>query len=207
MGGGFFGEFFGGAAAGAEEAVLEVHGDFVGAGVVLAFDADDGVAEGVVAVLGLDEFLEAAFGVAAVFDDGEAVGEGAVEGEDDALRGREVAVEVEGADEGFEGVFARGGAGPATGGFFAGAEAQAGVELEVAGEAGEEDAVGEGGAAAAELAFAVGGVEAVERFGEDELEDGVAEEFEALVVFGGGLVLDERGVRDGAEQERRIANV
>jgi hypothetical protein len=90
---------------------LEVHGDLVGAGVVLAFDADDGVAEGVVAVLGLDEFLEAAFGVAAVFDDGKAVGEGAVEGEDDALRGGEVAVEVEGADEGFEGVFTRGGAG------------------------------------------------------------------------------------------------
>jgi hypothetical protein len=107
-------------------------------------------------------------------------------GKDDALAGGgEVAVEVEGADEGFEGVFqAAARVRPPVDSSLC-AEEQA-ASSRVAGEAGEEAAFGQRGAAAAEHAFAVGGIEAIERLGEDELEHGVAEKFEPLVVRGGG---------------------
>jgi hypothetical protein len=45
----------------------------------------------------------------------------------------------------------------------------------------------------------------VQRFGQQELEHGVAEELEPLVARGGRVVLEIRGVRDGAAQERVVA--
>jgi len=55
------------------------------------------------------------------------------------------------------------------------------VERDFAGEGTERAAFDEGEAFGAECAFAVFGIESVEGFGEDELEDGVAQKFEPLV--------------------------
>jgi hypothetical protein len=97
-------------------------------------------------------------------------------------------------------------AGPTAGGLLAGAQPQAGVEADFPGDPGQKNAVGEGGAALAEHAFAVAGEEIVERLREDELQHGIAEKLEALVALGGiGVVLQIRRVRDGALQQRRIA--
>ena len=113
-------------AAVAERAVEEQDGDLVFAGVVLAVDAHDFIAQRVVAVRRLDELLQAAFRVFEVFDRREAFGQWAVEGERDAAHRGEVAIEVDRADESFERVFVGGGARAASGGFFAPAEHKAG---------------------------------------------------------------------------------
>ena len=49
----------------------------------------------------------------------------------------------------------------------------------------------------------------VEVFGRDQLEDGIAEVFETLVVTrrDGGVLVGERAVRDGLEQESGVAKV
>src|SRR2546430_664292 len=73
-GGGFFGEFFRGAAALAERAVEEENLHVITARVVFAFGGNHFVADGVVAVDGLHEFLETAFGVVGFFGRGEARG-------------------------------------------------------------------------------------------------------------------------------------
>lgn len=204
-GGGFFGEFFGGAAAGGEEVGVEEDAGLVFALVVLAGDVGGFVAEGVVAVAGLDFFLEGALGV---FDDGGGGGGGEVaeEGEDEAAGGVEAGVEVEGTDQGFESVFEVAGALAALGVVFAGAEAEAGGQAEGEGEGGKGAAVEEGGAAATEGALAVGGEGVKEGVAEEVLEDGVAEEFEALVILWGVGVGGGVGrVGDGGEQKGGVA--
>jgi hypothetical protein len=86
------------------------------------------------------------------------------------------------------------------------AQAQADVEPEVAPELGEKRTLCEGGAAAAEVAFALLGVLGEERFGEHQLEDGIAEKLKALIAFGDvRIALEKRLVRDGPEQQFGIA--
>ena len=54
--------------------------------------------------------------------------------------------------------------------------------------------------------FALEGVLGEERFGEHQLEDGIAEEFKALIAFGDvRIALEERLVGDGPEQQFGIA--
>ena len=56
-----------------------------------------------------------------------------------------------------------------------------------------------------EIAFAGTGELLVEGFGEDELEDGVAEVFEALVGIGGfGVVLEVGGMGEREAEERGV---
>ena len=69
----------------------------------------------------------------------------------------------------------------ATGVLFAATEEDVFVQADVATVFGEDAAIDEGGAGFGERAFAVIGKFIVEDAGEDELQDGVAEEFEALI--------------------------
>lgn len=195
MGGGFFGGFFGRAAAAADEFIQKVNDGFVFAGVVIAGDVGGFVAQGLVAVKALDFFLEAALGIFAHTGGGEAFREGSVEGEHNATGGGVSTVQIHRADEGLEGVFEGGVAGAAAGLFFTEAEAEVGGEIDLAGELGEETAAGEHGAPLGKSSFPLGGVEEEEGFGDNELEHGVAKELETLVV------LDERGLPG---KERRV---
>src|SRR5207253_1609729 len=98
------------------------------------------------------------------------------------LGGGEIAVEIDGADKGFKSVFEDRGAVAAAGVLLAFAEAKAGIETEAAGHAGQEFSLGKHGATAAEHALALGWIFTVERGGQDEMQDRVTEEFQALVV-------------------------
>ncbi len=209
MGGGFFfGFFFGFSASGADEFFVDEQLDFEGAVVGFAFDGGDFVGDGFVAEFWLDEFLEAAFGVGELGAGFEGGADVAVPAEDGFFGGGEIAVEVEGADEGFEGVFEAGGAVLAVVLDFAAAHQEAFVESEVAGEIAEETAFGEDGAVFGEGAFAFVGVEGEEFLGEDEVENGVAEEFEALVVgFFFGVVGLVGGVDHAFAQELRVSEL
>lgn len=205
MGGGFFGGFFGRAAAAADEFIQKVNDGFVFAGVVIAGDVGGLVAQGVVTVKVLDFFLEAALGVFAGAGAGEAFLEGAVEGEHDATGGGVFTVQIHGADEGLEGVFEGGVAGAAAGVLFAEAEAEVGGEIDLAGELGEEAAAGEHGAALGKGSFPLGGVEEEEGFGDNELEHGVAKELETLVIFDARKLFGkERRVGEGALEQGSV---
>ena len=105
----------------------------------------------------------------------------AAEAEDGGARGVHAGVEVDGADEGFEGVGERAGAFAATAGGFAAAHDEVFAEIEAEGGGGECWAGDDAGAEFGEGAFVEFREGGVEEVCEDELEDGVAEEFEALV--------------------------
>ncbi len=168
------------------------------------------------AVGGLHAFLKAALGVGLVeAETGEAGVDVAVGALDEGLRGGESAIQKDRADHGFVDITSGGGG--TAGLLLGGAEAQMGGQIEFAGESAEEDAVGEGDAQAAEFAFALGWTKVEEGGGDDELDDGVSQELEALVMVavGGMLVgvagmgerlLEERGVGEGMAEaggERR----
>ena len=119
-------------------------------------------------------------------------------------------VEVEGGDDGLEGVREQGGFGAAAAALLALAEAEAGAEVEAEGHLAEVAAADDGGAEAGELALAGVGEAAVEGLGDDQAEDGVAEELELLVVgarvgeaLGVGLV-GERAVGEGELEQRGV---
>ena len=104
---------------------------------------------------------------------------------DEGAGGVESAVEVEGGDDGFEGVGEQGGLLAAAALLFSAAEAEVSAEVDAGGDFAEMTAADEGGAEAGELAFARGGEAVEEGFGDGQAEDGVAEELELLVVGGG----------------------
>src|SRR5690606_29567276 len=69
----------------------------------------------------------------------------------------------------------------------------------------EEDTVGEGDTKPAQFSFAVFGAETEDDFGDDELDDGVAEKFEPLVVIAVGRVLvGVTRMREGLEEQRGV---
>ena len=178
--GGGFGEFFAGAGAvGEGEAVPRDAGD-EGFAVVGSGFGDDGVG-GAAEGDGLEGFLELALWIDLARLGGEGEEFFAAEAEDGGARGVHAGVEVDGADEGFEGVGERAGAFAAAAGGFAAAHDEVFAEVEAEGGGGECWAGDDAGAEFGEGAFVEFREGGVEEVCEDELEDGVAEEFEALV--------------------------
>ena len=78
---------------------MKKHGDCESAGVIFAFGGGDFVAQCVVAVFGLNQFLQAALGIVLVLRVGESLGERAVKPEHHAARGGEIAVEIDLSEE------------------------------------------------------------------------------------------------------------
>ena len=155
---------------------------------------------------GLEDFLQFALGIhvhrleTEVFD----IGLGLIDHE--TSDGLEAAIEVHGAHEGFEGVGEGGGADPAAAGFLALAHHEVTAEADGDGVDLETLAGDEAGAHFGQHPLRAIGEEIEEVLGEDELEDGVAEEFEALIVKMMALgFVPEAGVRKGFRQEEGIA--
>jgi hypothetical protein len=104
---------------------------------------------------------------------------------DEGAGGVEAAIEVEGCDDGFEGVGEECGLAAAAALFFAATEAEERAEVDASGDLAEVAAADEGGAEAGQFAFARGGEAMEERFGDDEAENGVTDELKLFVVGGG----------------------
>jgi hypothetical protein len=126
---------------------------------------------------------------------------------DEGAGGGETSVEIEGGDDGLEGIGEEGGLAAAAAGVLSAAEAQEGAEADAGGDRGEVTAADERGAETGELTFAGVGEAEEESFGDEEPEDGVADELELLVVGGGvrqsllvGLV-GERTVGESPDEE------
>ncbi len=145
---------------------------------------------------GLKMLLEGGLVVADGSGEGVAIVEGGLErgqsGLDDfffneAASGGEAAVEIEGGDDGFERIGEERGLAAASAGFFTAAETDVVAEADSGGDVAEVAGGDYGGAEAGELAFAEVREALEEGFGGEEAEDGVADEFELLVV-GGGVV-------------------
>ena len=135
----------------------------------------------------------------------EAGGDVAVETEHGGLGDGESAVEVDRADHGLEGVLEGGGAVAPAGGLLAVPEPEAVGDAGLAGEGGEEGAVGQDRAATTEPTLALVREEMIELMGEHELEDRVAEELKALVVaVEPGRVLRDRGMGQGALKQADV---
>jgi hypothetical protein len=125
-------------------------------------------------------------GVAAV-ECGVEIGEGGLDdlSIDEAARGGESAVEVEGGDDGFEGVGEDSGLAAASAVLFATAEEDVIAEADAKGDVAEVTAADDGGAEAGELALSGVGEALEQGFGGEEAEDGVADEFKLFVVGAG----------------------
>ena len=156
------------------------------------FVVADGAAEGVAVLQGEVKIGERGFDDV-LFDEG--------------AGGGEAAVEIEGGDDGFEGVGEEGGLSAAAAVFFAAAEAEERAEVDAGGDFAEVAAADEGGAKPGEFALAGAGEAPEEGFGDSEAEDGVADELELFVIGGGvgegfgiGLV-GERAVGQGPVEE------
>jgi hypothetical protein len=135
---------------------------------------------------GLEVFLEGGFVVAYGSAEGVAAVEGGVKiGQggfndlllDKAAGGGEATVQVEGGDDGFEGVGEHGWFAAATALLFAAAEEDVVAEADAEGDAAEMTAADEGGTEAGELALAGARESFEEGFGGEEAKDSVADEF------------------------------
>ena len=178
---GFFGGFglgflFAVAGAGAEAFVVDVDAEGEGFVVVGAFFGDELVGGGF-AFVALGELLEVGFGVApgAGRQDGVDFFEDVLSYELDG--GGVALVEVDGADDGFEGVGHDDLVGAAGAALFAAGHADQGEKAEEVGGGADGFGADEGGTPVGEDAFGLVGVFGVEEVGGDELEDSVAEEF------------------------------
>jgi hypothetical protein len=191
--GGGFGEFFAGAGAFGEGETVPCDAGDEGLAVVWSSFREDGVG-GAAEGDGLEGFLELALWVDLAWLGGEGAEFFAAEAEDGGADGVHAGVEIDGSDEGFEGVGERAGAFAATAGCFAAAHDEVFAEIEAEGCGGEGWAGDDASAEFGEGAFVEIGEGGIEEVGEDELEDGVAEEFEALVaeLVAMGLVGDAR---------------
>src|SRR5438067_2015221 len=89
------------------------------------------------------------------------------------------------------------------------AEVEVAAEVKLLRELGQRVRVDHRGTGLRELAFGGARVVLVQVLGGDQLEDGVTEIFESLVVTrrDRGTLIGERAVRDGFEQEARVAKV
>ena len=173
---------------------------------VLAADVDDVVAQGLVAVERLDNFLQATLGIFLLKLRNEALVDGTIDAEHDAAGGGQVAVEVEGANHRLEGVLEGGGAAAAAALFLAGAEEQAVIEADLAGEAAKALALGESGAALAQGALPIRGKALEKRIGQDHLQHGVPQKFQPLVALGlRGVLLQIGRMRHRPNQQGRVS--
>lgn len=198
--GGFaFGVFFALPAAAGEFPALVMDGAFEDAVVVRAAGGNHLVARGLGGVR-LKIFLKFALGI---LEDGDVpkADEGFAKMVQHELPGgAETAIEKNRAQHRFEGIGERGGALAAAVGFLAAADDEIFAKAEEPAFFREGAAVDKFGAGLGERAFVVSGKFFVQLLREHELEDGVAEEFEALVVLGGRALL----VGDGRMGEREL---
>lgn len=134
----------------------------------------------------LEDFLEFAFVVTFGMGGLKLVEVFFEEGEGDALGVGEATVEVDRAEEGFEDIGEVGVPIASAVNFFAIAEDEGLAEIDAAGGLGEGGSGDDGGAEFGEEAFFEVGEALEEVVGDDEFEDGIAEEFEALVIGRGG---------------------
>src|SRR5690606_18740535 len=198
--GGRGGYLFGDAAAGALAAGLFIQQadpalHVEGAAVRVALDVHHLVL-GQFAAPRLQEFLQAGLGVLVGVHQGQAVQLVGQPGQHAFAGPLHAAVQVDGADQGFQGVGEDGFTAVAAALQLARPQAQVIAQAEAAGQHGQGLALDQARAQARQLAFA-GLREALEqRLAGDEVEDGVAEEFQALVVAPG-----EAAMGEGQEQQ------
>jgi hypothetical protein len=202
-----FSVFFAFAAAAGEFAAVVVDGAFEDTVVVGAGDGGDMVLRSGGGG-GLKEFLEFTLGV---FEDGDGVylGKGSAEmGGNEFFGVGKATVQENRAEDGFEGVGQGGGTVAAAVDLFAVTEDKELAEMEVAAFFGEGTAVDEFGAGFGELAFADVREFFVELAAEDELKNGVAKEFKALVVLHGHtLLVGDGGMGKGQAQKGGVAEL
>ncbi len=155
---------------------------------------------------GLEDFLEPSFGIVVVGVYLEVFEKFTRFGQNDTADGDKIAVEIHRADERLEGVGQRAGAVASAVGFFATAHHEVAAEVEAVGEDAESVAGDDAGADFREIAFGELGKLIEQMLGEDELQDGVAEEFEALIVEMMALgFVSETGVSQRFREQQGIA--
>ena len=155
---------------------------------------------------GLEELLQPAFWVVVGGVDLQAFEEFARFRQDDAADGYEVTVEIHGADERLEGVGQGAGAFASSVCLLAAAHHQVASDAEALGEDAEAVAGDDAGTDFGQVAFAEVGKLIEEMLGENELEDGVSEEFEALVVEVMALrLVAEAGVGERFREQQSVA--
>ena len=154
----------------------------------------------------LEQLLQLAF---RVFEDGNhrQPAEGRLElAEDEVAGGLEAAVEEDRAQQRLVSVGQRGGPLPAAVQLLAPAQDQVLANAKVPGAFGQGPAVDELGAGLGQRAFAEGGEFLIQLAREHELQDGVAQEFEALIGLDGrALFMRDRGMGQGELQQGGIA--
>lgn len=173
-----------GAVAATQFTALPFDDDFVDAGVGGAGFGKAAV-KGRMIALGLEFFLETALGVGGGSLAGFAgeTGDGGFEqAEDDGARAGPASFKEDGAEDGLDGIGEDGAALAALAVFLTTAEDEVIAQAEAERDGLEMMAIDELGAERGEAAFGQGGEAAVEFLGDGELEDGVAEKLEALVV-------------------------
>src|SRR6185437_6464778 len=127
--------------------------------------------------------------------------------EDQRAGGVPAGVEVDGADDGFEGVGQDGRLGPAAGRLLAPAEEEDGPDAEAFGDLGEDPGVDDGGPDLGELPLGEVGVEAVAVLGHHQPQHGVSEEFEPFVRRRPVLFAAPAAVRQGLLEQPGITKV
>ena len=155
---------------------------------------------------GLEAFLEIALGIGLDEAISELV-ELSAEHADDKLRGGiQPGIDVNGPDDGFERIGERGIPLAAAAGLLATAHDEVRAEADLTGEAGERFGAHQMGAGLREAAFIGIGQPGEKLMAEGELEDGITEEFEALVVEAGALRLVAYArMREGLSEESELA--
>ena len=201
LGGLGFGGLFGGAGAAAEFVACKEDGGAVGALVVGSFGGEIFVDGNFAGVVFLGPLLEPTFGVLAARAQFEGIDLIAKDVGDGLAGGRETTIEINRSDEGLKGIFEHGlariGVVLAVG--FAHFEVFS--ELLVVCRAGYVFAVDDAGAGAVEGTFVGVGEFCVEFLGDNEVEHGVAEKLQALVVASGAIAA---GVREGLFEQGGI---
>lgn len=200
FGGGALCGFFGATTTAGYFLVFNRNGAGVMAVVVGAVGVELAIVRGASVVMPLGEFLEPGLGVARLPRVGLLEGFRKERG-DDALGGIQSTVEVNCADECFEGVLQHGVAGFGVMIALRLADAQGLGEMHAARDGCEGAAIDNAGAHAVEGALVRLGELREELRGDEEVEDGIAEEFEALVIAGGK---GKAGMGEGAMEAFRI---
>ena len=205
LGGLDLGLFFAATAATAKFSALPDDGGDEVLGMVGTFFAND-LIDGRRSADGLHEFLELAFGIGvqrAVAEGIEVFGKEACS---ELLCGIAASVEMNGAGDGFERIGEGGFAITAAIGLFTTAHAQMRTKTDAAGDAGEGLGGNKLGACLREHAFIGLGQTLEEQMGERELQHGIAEEFEALIVCLRTLgFIADTAVRERELEQRGIA--
>jgi hypothetical protein len=143
----------------------------------------------------LEQFLKFAFGVLERRNDRKSADSPMELLKNEFTGGVKPAIKKNSAKKGFKGICERGGTISATVKFFASAQNEMFAQAKVASMFGEGAAIDKFGASFREGAFAERGEILVEFASQNELEDGVTEEFEALIgLDGNALFVGNRGV-------------